>query len=447
MYTDCRIYGLFQRCQVTLILCLWVIVAVVTQVPAAESPSTALRCGIARADITPTKPVQMAGYSSRKELSQGIHDPLSARVVAFECGGKRAVLVSLDNLGFYNDTATQIRAALLERCKLEPSELLLCAIHTHSAPTLTLNAGKDHPNNVEYTKTLTTTIGDLIERALKSMEPVSVGARRGYSPIGMNRREKIVEAGTDGKTKESIRLGRNAYGPTDKEVLVMKIAKTDGTAIAAIFDYACHSTSLGPGNMAISGDVHGLAEQFVEQHLGAGLMAPAFAGASGDIDPWFRVVPGFKTNSGWIPEPVLLSTMLGEEVVNVYREINVLSPSGPVRTAIAILDLPAQSGKEQPSEYTGSPQVTITAARIGDTAFIGFGCEILHALGLEIKLGSPFAHTFLITHCNGAAGYLAPAELYAQGGYEIQTSPFAAEAAARVVERAGAMLRELYKNE
>ncbi len=446
MHTNRRVYGLFEECRILLVLCLWVAGFFGSQARAAEPPSAVLRCGIAKADITPTKPVQMAGYSSRKELSQGVHDPLSARVVAFECGGKRAVLVSLDNLGFYNDTAAQIRAALLERCKLEPSELLLCAIHTHSAPTLTLNAGKDHPNNVEYTKTLTTTIGDQIERALKSTKPVSVGARRGYSPVGMNRREKVVEPGTDGQSKESIRLGRNAYGPTDKEVLVMKIARADGTAIAAILDYACHSTSLGPGNMAVSGDILGLAEQFVEKNLGGGLTAPAFAGASGDIDPWFRVVPGFKTEAGWVPEPVLLSTMLGEEVMNVYRDIKDLSSSGPVRTAIATLDLPAQAAPQDPSEYTGPAKVTITAARIGDTAFIGFGCEMLHAVGLEIKHGSPFKHTFLITHCNGAAGYLAPADLYAQGGYEIQTSPFAAEAAARVVERAGAMLRELNKD-
>ena len=173
---------------------------------------------------------------------------------------------------------------------------------------------------------------------------------------------------------------------------------------------------------------------------------PGFAGASGDIDPWFRVVPGFKTEAGWVPEPVLLSTMLGEEVVNVYLAIKDISPSGPVRTAITTLDLPAQDAPQDPSEYTGPAKITITAARIGETAFIGFGCEMLHGLGMEIKKASPFKHTFVITHCNGAAGYLAPAELYAQGGYEIQTSPFAAEAAAKVVERAAAMLRELYKD-
>ncbi|NLH18004.1 MAG: hypothetical protein GX455_15620, partial [Phycisphaerae bacterium] len=84
-----------------------------------------------------------------------------------------------------------------------------------------------------------------------------------------------------------------------------------------------------------------------------------------------------------------------------------------------------------------------TALRVGDTAFIGFGCEMLHGIGMEIKKASPFKHTFVITHCNGAAGYLAPADLYEQGGYEIQTSPFAPEAAALVVERAGKILNQI----
>ena len=248
MRTNRRDEGQFGWRWILLVLCLAGVGSFVRPVRAADKPAV-LRCGIAKADITPTKPVRMAGYASRKELSQGVHDPLSARVVAFEYRGNRVVLVSLDNLGFYNDTAAKMRGELRDRCKLEPSELLLCAIHTHSAPILTLDSEKDHPNNIEYTRNLTNTIGGLIERALGSLEPVSVGVGQGFSPIGMNRREKVVETGTDGKTKETIRLGRNAYGPTDKEVLVMKIARPNGKAIGAIFDYACHSTSLGPGNM------------------------------------------------------------------------------------------------------------------------------------------------------------------------------------------------------
>src|SRR5437588_7540581 len=55
------------------------------------SPSFAgsLRAGAARIDITPSQPVTLAGYESRKELSRGVHDPLSARALALEQEGQK----------------------------------------------------------------------------------------------------------------------------------------------------------------------------------------------------------------------------------------------------------------------------------------------------------------------------------------------------------------------
>ena len=38
-----------------------------------------LRAGTSKVDITPAEPVQMAGYSSRTDLSTGIHDRLFVR--------------------------------------------------------------------------------------------------------------------------------------------------------------------------------------------------------------------------------------------------------------------------------------------------------------------------------------------------------------------------------
>ncbi|MGP8234596.1 MAG: hypothetical protein ACLQVW_04225, partial [Limisphaerales bacterium] len=108
-----------------------------------------LRAGAARVDVSPTEPVMLAGYASRTNLSQGVHDPLSARALAFEQDGTRLVLVSLDSLGFYNQTAEPLRQAIIDGCGLKPSELFLCAIHTHSAPTLTLDAERGPAPNVE----------------------------------------------------------------------------------------------------------------------------------------------------------------------------------------------------------------------------------------------------------------------------------------------------------
>jgi hypothetical protein len=406
----------------------------------AKSGERVLRAGTAKIDITPEKPVKMAGYASRTELSQGVHDPLSARVVAFENNGKRLVLVSTDLIGFYDGTAEKLRSAILDEFKLEPSELFLTAIHTHSAPSPTINKEKGHPNNVEYTENLKGKLTEAIRSALNNMGPVNVGCGVGYCPIGANRRELNISP----SGQSSIRLGRNPYGPTDKEVLVTKLAKPDGDAIAALFDYATHATCLGPKNYAISGDVLGLAEQFVEKILGEGKIAPAFAGASGNIDPWFRVLPAFNNEPGWIPEPVLLGTVLGEEVVHVYRAIETVRGGGEINTAFTILKLPSKPSDETAAKKDLPPTpLAITAGRVGDIAFVGIGCEVLTEIGLAIKSASPYKNTFVIAHCNGAAGYLAPGHLHIEDGYEIRSSPFAPAAADMVVKQAVAMLHKL----
>ena len=404
-----------------------------------------LRAGTAKTDITPTKPVTLAGYGSRKDLSQGVHDPLSARVVAFEQNGKRLVLVSTDILGFYGGTAASIRKAILEACGLDPSELFLAAIHTHAAPTPTRGGDKAHPNNVEYTKTLETQLVAAVREALAHTAPVEVAMGSGSSPVGVNRREVVQDAAG----KPQVRLGRNPSLLTDREVQVVRVSRADtGGVMAVVFGYATHSTAMGPGNYLVSGDVHGLAEQFLEKHLEGGVVAPAFAGASGNIDPWFRVLPKFNTDKGWIPEAVLMGTMLGEEVVHVLDGLKKPSAGGPIKTASKTLALPAKPrGKIDAATGGESPEFNLTVGRVGDLAVVGLGGEVFNEIGQAIKSASPFRHTLVITHCNGTAGYLPTKEAYPDGGYEVESSSFAPTAAEEVVKETLRLLREVQSAE
>jgi hypothetical protein len=402
-----------------------------------------LRAGVAKVDITPRQPVLLAGYSSRTNLSQGVHDPLSVRAVAFEHDGKRLVLVSLDNLGFYNGTAEPMRQAILDACRLQPSELFLCAIHTHSAPTLTLDAEKGHPNNVDYSKALQGTLVEVTRAALARLASVQVGVGSGSSPVGANRREAIL----DRAGRRRIVLGRNPSAPTDREVQVLKMVRAQGNdLLGVVFGYATHSTSLGPGNHLISGDVHGLAAQFLEAHFGAEVVAPVFAGASGNIDPWFRVLPGFNTTNGWIPEPVLLGTLLGEEVAHVVRRIEQFSTNGPIRTAMKSMELPGKArGATEPAATSEPAPFVLTVGCVGDVALVGLGGEVFDEIGQAIKTASPFPQTFVLTHCNAAGGYLPTRSSYAEGGYEVQSSPFAPGADEKVIDEATRMLQSLRK--
>ncbi|NLN30230.1 MAG: hypothetical protein GX158_03170 [Bacteroidales bacterium] len=399
---------------------------------------TVLTAGMARTDITPELPVKLYGYASRKTYSEGVHDPLSARVVVFENNGKRILLVSTDIGSYGSEVYPVIRKAITDRFGFRESEIFLSTIHTHSSPTLSVNPLTGDPNNIEYTKSFQEKLLNSIAEAIKDIKPVTAGAGKGSSPVGANRRE----TGPDG----SVILGRNPQGITDKEVLVMKIATPGGKPLAALYDYATHSTSLGPRNMLITGDVLGLSAQFVEKILGKDVIAPVFTGASANIDPWYRVLPEFNNEPGWIPEPVLLGTLLGEEVVHVFREIGDMDLTGEINTDFAILDCPrktAADGSSLPDQPATVP-VHITAARIGnDIAFIGFNVEMFTETGMEIKAGSPYKYTFIITHCNGASGYLVPGDVYKEGGYEAETTRFAIGSSDMVVKKALRMLYDL----
>jgi neutral ceramidase len=422
------------------IIGLALVAALLLVVPVHAQGQAGLKAGVARIDITPDKPVTLSGYASRKDLSTGVHDPLSARVLAFEAAGKRLVLVSVDIIGFYAGTDEYLRSALLKEFNLQPSELFLSAIHTHAAPSPTIDREHGHANNVAYMEALRGKLIEVVRQALGRTEAANLGLGVGYCPIGSNRRELRL----NDKGESSIVLGRNPYGPTDKEVLVLKVAKADGTPLAVAFDYATHGTSLGYDNYTISGDVLGLAEQFVEKILGSNVVVPAFAGASGNIDPWYRVLPGFNEEPGWIAEPVLLGTFLGEEVVHVYREIRQTAPAGKVATNWATLQLPAKPGDDVAAgKSPGTMPFVVSVARVGEVAFVGLGGEVLTEIGLAIKAGSPCEHTFVITHCNGAAGYLAPKELHVQGGYEVKSSHFAPQAADTVIREAIRLLHDL----
>lgn len=404
-----------------------------------DTGSGILKAGFAKIDITPAGPVKLYGYASRKNFSDGVHDPLSARAVVFGNNGNKIVLVSTDLGSFSKDVVPVFRKRIMDEFGLKDSELFLTTIHSHSSPVLSLDPETGDPLNIEYTKLLEDKLVKVIAQAFKNLKPVLTATASGSSPVGANRREM--------RTDGSIVLGRNPYGITDKQALVMKVTDISGNPLGLLYDYATHSTSLGPANLKVSGDVLGLSAQFTEKILGNEIVSPVFAGASGNIDPWYRVLPGFNEEPGWIPEPVLLGTLLGEEVVHLFRNIKETFPGGVVSSSSEILECRRKKPADNTAATAALPAtvpVDITVARIGyDVAFVGFNVEMMTEIGMEIKKASPFKNTFIITHCNGYSGYLPTEELYKEGGYEVTASPFEIGSSGLVVKKTLRMLYDL----
>lgn len=403
-----------------------------------------LRGGFAKVDITPSQPVTLSGYANRKELSTGVHDSLSARISVFQSNENKLVLVSTDVIGFYSGTDKIIRRAIWQEFDLQPEELFLSAIHTHAGPSITLNTERGHPNNVVYTQQLQKQLIKGIRGAMSEMFPVQIGMGKGSSPVGVNRRQVYY----DEQGNPRMWIGRNPDGAHDNEVTVLKVTQNQDKTVAVLWDYATHSTALGWENFSISGDVHGLAEQFIETYLGAPIIAPAFVGASGDIDPWYRVLPGFETKNGWIPEPVLMGVMLGEEVVHVLHSIDTTVVMGEISAIYETLELPGKPSGEftTPEDHPPVP-LNVTVAKIGNIAWVGLGAEVTCEIGMAIKQASPFDCTMIVTHCNGTADYIPSQHLYVQQGYEVKSSPFASTAADLLIKRVVTLLHQIEDTE
>src|SRR3954468_833816 len=89
-----------------------------------------------------------------------------------------------------------------------------------------------------------------------------------------------------------------------------------------------------------------------------------------------------------------------------------------IRSDFKTIRVPGKHGDDE-STNAATASINITVARLGDVAFVGWGGEVFNEIGQLVKAKSPFRHTFILTHCNGAAGYLPLSSCYADGGYEV----------------------------
>jgi hypothetical protein len=96
-------------------------------------------------------------------------------------------------------------------------------------------------------------------------------------------------------------------------------------------------------------------------------------------------------------------------------------------------------------QYAGQTQVEaeLHGIRIGDIALVGFPGEPFAEIGVAVKEGSPFRHTLFGGYTNDYLGYLPIDAARPDGGYEVETTPFAAGGADAVIAASLALLSDL----
>jgi hypothetical protein len=224
------------------------------------------KIGWAETDITPQKPVSVAGNFNLR-ISEGVADPIYATVWALEMEPEQAVFVSCDILSIPDDLRDDVRARLAgNEAGLDPMKVILHATHTHQAPEVHVRyslMGNTSAvgNGVElheispdimpveaYVEWLAERIAETVMRAWTSRSAGGLAFGLGFAVIGRNRRwvdtnGQSTMHGLDAATHDRFRY---IEGYEDHSLNVMATYDADGKLTGLILNLAC--TAQTPGN-------------------------------------------------------------------------------------------------------------------------------------------------------------------------------------------------------
>ena len=388
--------------------------------------SAAWRAGLARADITPSAPIWLAGFGFRDHPSEGVRQHIFVKALALEDGqGRRFVLVSSDLVGFPLEVADPIAARVQKQFGLPRASLLLNSSHTHSAPVIGQTElpvyafGDAELQEVRrYTAWLKDQVVDMVGRSLHDLQPAELSFEQGLAGVAVNRR----------------RVGHREYpGPVDQDVPVLAVRAPDGSLRAVVFGYACHNTVLN--DYLISGDWAGYAQAALErEHLGAMAMYVQGCGADANALPRHSVAlaQGYGETVAAAAEEVLKGKMrpLNGPLGAAFALVNVGFQTPPSRqelqsrlnstdgyirrNAQLMLKVLDRDGK-LPDHYP----YPIEVWQFGrDLTLIALGGEVVADYSLRFKHQYGPDNTWVAGYCNDVFAYIPSRRVLLEGGYE-----------------------------
>jgi neutral ceramidase len=381
----------------------------------------ALRASAVKVDITPSDSKWLSGYAPRR--SDGVLDPLYHRVLALDAGDAQLYLISSDLCLFSPTLYESVTTELRQETGIDPRHVLWSVTHTHAAPEVgppdmykTLLGRSDHDWDREYTARVTRLLIDAVKTARARLEPARIVFGTGTSMANINRRAKDV----DGK----VTLGLNPEGPVDRQFNLIRLTRVDGTPLALVVNYAMHGTVMSGQNLKISGDGPGTVVRYLEDTLGGTVLY--VNGAAGNIAPIYSVYPNER--AGHLSQ---FRVLLGDRILAAVASLGAGTDRVILRHAERTVETPRKPELAWPEELAAysageSALVRMPVRFVGINEAIVWSApvEMFCEIAMDVRNGSPFAHTLFFGYTNGWFGYLPTARGFEEGGYEPRTSPF-----------------------
>ncbi len=392
------------------------------------------QAGVAKADITPTKSVPLAGYGGKTRMSQRVEHAIWLKALALkDDAGAVSVLVTADLVGLSDKMIAVIAKNAAEKHGIARERLILNASHNHSCPvtedvlwlyyefTPEEAAAKDRYTRMVYAK-----YDEVIGAAIAALKPAELSFEQGLAGVAVNRRRS--------RGAESRALG----GQVDQDVPVIAV-KSGNELQAVVFGYSCHTTALG--GLSINGDYAGFAQIELEKSI-PGCTALFVQNCGGDANPLPRI-------RGRDAEATQLADMYGHILAEAVRQV-IAAPmkplSGPLKVAMGETELLLQPGlpleelKQRVPNLTGMPKrefehfirqyetlgappdrvkYPVQVWSFGpELTFIALTGETVVDYSLKFKAAHGWNTTWICGYNNDLLSYVPSLRVLKEGGYE-----------------------------
>lgn len=409
-----------------------------------------LKVGAAKANISPTP--ECFPYPGWEGFGfEGVREgeDLHVRAIAIDNGEKVFLFESFELGG--PPCPIELVELLSKETGIAAQNIMITATHNHSAPFVI--GGMPMPMTpdakmIKFKEIVMDGAVKAAKEALQSIRPATYGFGEGKSYINVNRDEHF----DDGYWMQ----GMNWEGCSDKTLAVIKFTDTDGKLIAAILNYAMHSTTSFcsediDGKQKVTCDIPGVACQFIEKYYGNDSVVLWQSGAAGNQNPYYMCVKQVFNSKGTmnivsrIPgaayeQGQVFGQQHAMDAICAMESIHANRKQMKITTVDSIIEFPGQKfpeGVDQAYHRLLVDNVLVWAGRIknieelpekklvdmiptdekipakaqlvilGDIAIFGLATELYNEVGVMCKEASPFKHTMIATHIGQpSAGYI-----------------------------------------
>ena len=445
-----------------------------------------IRAGFGKADITPEPGLPLSGFAYRENSpSTHIDDPLHARALLIKDREQYFCFISLEILGVGPELQKLIINHLQHLpVQLDEQNIVVTAVHNHSAPITISLAGEADPDK-NYLGLIAARTLRAVEAALTDLQ-IADGfiVQRKITDLTYNRRAVL----DDGRVSMAIQPDGKVVerGPVDDILTVIAIKNQQGQVKGTIAHFPCHGVAVCTSG--ITHDIPGRISRELEDIFSAPCLY--FQGGAGDINPtivstshgqlnhWtvlFRNqiedlptqlkplnLDSVVMHSQTVPVPLRPLPEHGELLHNIqkYQQIATGDLDSPdlgaaIQNIANIINLPPGVKPElnkaiyfanaliksnqrilellDKNEFSAKVPTDVTFFRLGEIRMAFIGAEIFASAGLEVRQMVPDSINLLVTYSGPVIGYIPDDRSMKRGGYEandawmfyLQPAPFA----------------------